>query len=251
MIGKNNPAIQTLTMVEAERLDVPQKLPTIPANSSDNIWRITKETLVDCMDGRFGQYFDEMIIIDCRFRYEYNGGHIDGAISLAPRSGSLVDTNLLDDLIPAKSHQMRTVICFYCEHSKYRAPIVAARVRSKDRLYNIERYPSLTYQHIYILDGGYSSFFQSHPDRCVPQEYVRMTDSAHRKLGGDEIDLLRQVTKSPKRRRSGLYATSNSPQKLEREIIEASAIPFEDVRLENRTGEACDAEKTKGQMIAE
>ncbi|KAI3564237.1 hypothetical protein IWW34DRAFT_812787 [Fusarium oxysporum f. sp. albedinis] len=201
MIGKNNPAIQTLTMVEAERLDVPQKLPTIPANSSDNIWRITKETLVDCMDGRFGQYFDDMIIIDCRFRYEYNGGHIDGAISLAPRSGSLVDTNLLDDLIPAKSHQMRTVICFYY--------------------------------------------------RCVPQEYVRMTDSAHRKLGGDEIHLLRQVTKSPKRRRSGLYATSISPQKLEREIIETSAIPFEDVRLENRTGEACDAEKTKGQMIAE
>ncbi|EGU86818.1 hypothetical protein FOXB_02665 [Fusarium oxysporum f. sp. conglutinans Fo5176] len=110
----NNPATQTLTMVDAERLDVPQKLPTIPANSSDNIWRITKETLVGCMDGQFDQYFDHMIIIDCRFRYEYNGGHIDGAISLAPRSGSLVDTNLLDDLISSKSHQMRTVICFYC-----------------------------------------------------------------------------------------------------------------------------------------
>ncbi|EGU81563.1 hypothetical protein FOXB_07924 [Fusarium oxysporum f. sp. conglutinans Fo5176] len=45
--------LQTLTMVDAERLDVPQKLPTIPANSSDNIWRITKETLVGCMDGQF------------------------------------------------------------------------------------------------------------------------------------------------------------------------------------------------------
>ncbi|KAI3570676.1 hypothetical protein IWW34DRAFT_812273 [Fusarium oxysporum f. sp. albedinis] len=213
MTGENNPTTQTLTMVDAERLDVPQKLPTIPANSSDNIWRITKETLVGCMDGQFDQYFDHMIIIDCRFRYEYNGGHIDGAISLAPRSGSLVDTNLLDDLIPSKSHQMRTVICFYY--------------------------------------GGYSSFFQSHPNRCVPQEYVRMTDNTHRKLGGDEIDLLRQVTKSPKRRRSGLYATSNSHQKLEREIIKTSPILFEDLRLDNRTGEACDAEKPKDQIIAE
>ncbi|KAJ0129935.1 Nitrogen assimilation transcription factor nirA [Fusarium oxysporum f. sp. albedinis] len=251
MTGENNPTTQTLTMVDAERLDVPQKLPTIPANSSDNIWRITKETLVGCMDGQFDQYFDHMIIIDCRFRYEYKGGHIDGAISLAPRSGSLVDTNLLDDLIPSKSHQMRTVICFYCEHSKYRAPIVAARVRSKDRLYNIDRYPSLTYHHIYILDGGYSNFFQSHPNRCVPQEYVRMTDSAHRKLGGDEINLLRQVTKSPKRRRSGLYATSNSDQKLEGEIIKTSPILFEDVRLDNHTAEACDAEKPEGQIISE
>ena len=39
---------------------------------------------------------------------------------------------------------------------------------------NADRYPSLTYPEVYILDGGYSSFFDDHRFRCFPQNYVEM-----------------------------------------------------------------------------
>lgn len=39
---------------------------------------ITPDTLTDLMAGRFEDRFDEVKIIDCRFPYEYVGGHIQG-----------------------------------------------------------------------------------------------------------------------------------------------------------------------------
>lgn len=37
----------------------------------------------------------------------------------------------------------------------------------------------LSYPEVYILDGGYSSFFEVHRARCFPQRYVGMDDKAH------------------------------------------------------------------------
>lgn len=44
---------------------------------------------------------------------------------------------------------------------------------------NAERYPQLTYPEVYILDGGYSSFFNNHRSRCFPQNYVEMGAKEH------------------------------------------------------------------------
>ena len=55
----------------------------------------------------------------------------------------------------------------------------AKHVRSQDRTYNVHRYPNLTYPEIYILDGGYSSFFNDHYLRCSPQNYVPMGAKEH------------------------------------------------------------------------
>ena len=35
------------------------------------------------------------------------------------------------------------------------------------------------YPEVYILDGGYSSFFMNHKYRCYPQNYVEMADKEH------------------------------------------------------------------------
>jgi M-phase inducer tyrosine phosphatase len=190
--------IQIPSIIEGDKLNHRQKIPTLPPMDTDSFPRITKETLLGCMDGQLGLHFDHIIIIDCRFRYEYDGGHIEGAVSLAPRFGSVVDTVVLDDLIPAKSNQGRTSICLYCEFSQYRAPLVAARIRSKDRQHDVERYPTLIYPDIYILDGGYNSFFKTYPNRCVPQAYIRMTDTAHQSVCEEELHRLRRATKSSK-----------------------------------------------------
>lgn len=55
----------------------------------------------------------------------------------------------------------------------------AAFIRKQDRTVNAIHYPKLSYPEVYILDGGYSSFFQNHRARCFPQNYVLMDDAAH------------------------------------------------------------------------
>lgn len=52
-------------------------------------------------------------------------------------------------------------------------------LRHKDRASNAHQYPKLTYPEVYILDGGYSSFFPDHKFRCYPQNYVEMADKEH------------------------------------------------------------------------
>jgi len=41
------------------------------------------------------------------------------------------------------------------------------------------QYPRLTYPEMYILEGGYSSFFKFHRSRCFPQNYVEMNATEH------------------------------------------------------------------------
>lgn len=52
-------------------------------------------------------------------------------------------------------------------------------LRHKDRACNAHQYPKLTYPEVYILDGGYSSFFMDHKLRCYPQNYVEMGAQEH------------------------------------------------------------------------
>jgi M-phase inducer tyrosine phosphatase len=46
-------------------------------------------------------------------------------------------------------------------------------------MFNGACYPQLTYPEVYILDGGYSSFFKNHRSRCYPQSYVEMDSREH------------------------------------------------------------------------
>lgn len=52
-------------------------------------------------------------------------------------------------------------------------------VREEDRKTNAHRYPQLSYPEVYILDGGYSAFYESHRERCYPQCWVKMDDEEH------------------------------------------------------------------------
>ncbi|KAK1757927.1 M-phase inducer phosphatase [Echria macrotheca] len=144
----------------------------LPEDQDDNIPRITKETMLDVLDGRYSAHFAHKIIIDCRFEYEYEGGHIDGAVNYN-------DKDLLADHLFRTPMEGRTLLIFHCEYSAHRAPIMARHIRAEDRTANAEHYPRLTYPEVYILDGGYSGFFADHRDRCQPQAYVAMNAAEH------------------------------------------------------------------------
>lgn len=151
---------------------------------TDTIPRITKETLVDVLDGKYYQHFDQKMVIDCRFEYEYDGGHIDGAVNYN-------DKELLTSQLFQTPMSGRTLLIFHCEYSAHRAPLMARHVRSEDRTVNAEFYPKLTYPEVYILDGGYSGFFAEHRCRCYPQEYVEMSDEAHQRTCEREMGRLK------------------------------------------------------------
>ena len=65
-------------------------------------------------------------IIDCRFDYEYNGGHIPGAVNI--NTTSAVEDLLLGPSLtkprPSVSGDTmkKTVLIFHCEFSVKRAP---------------------------------------------------------------------------------------------------------------------------------
>ncbi|KEY66150.1 hypothetical protein S7711_05320 [Stachybotrys chartarum IBT 7711] len=151
---------------------------------TDSIPRISKETLLDVLDGKYMDKFDQKMVIDCRFEYEYEGGHIDGAVNYNDKE--LLATQLLGTPMTG-----RTLLVFHCEYSAHRAPLMARHVRSQDRMANAEFYPKLSYPEVYILHGGYSAFFAAHRGRCFPPEYVEMSDAKHQRTCEREMGRLK------------------------------------------------------------
>ena len=164
------------------------KLPHFtPQDEPDSLPRITDTTLISVLDGDYNHLFDKVVIIDCRFEYEYEGGHIDGALNFCEK----------DQLAAAlfTESPANTLLIFHCEYSAHRAPLMAKFVRNEDRKNNAARYPFLNYPEVYILDGGYSAFYESHRTRCFPQNYLKMDAKEHENACERGMNKLRHRSK--------------------------------------------------------
>jgi M-phase inducer tyrosine phosphatase len=173
------------TVMDVDELHQPVLPHFFQEGQPDSIPRITKETLLEVLDGRFDCNYDQRMVIDCRFEYEFEGGHIDGAVNYN-------DKELLATQLFQASLLGNTLLIFHCEYSAHRAPIMARHVRKQDRATNAEFYPKLSYPEVYILDGGYSGFFSEHRERCFPQNYVEMDAKEHAYTCEREMGRLRQ-----------------------------------------------------------
>lgn len=161
--------LPSITDCEAQSPKLPHFFAEDP---SDNLPRISQETLIDVLDGKHHGEYDKLLIVDCRFEYEFNGGHIGGAVNFNDQAKL---ASQLFEIEPTP----RALLVFHCEYSAHRAPLMAKAVRQKDRTVNTDHYPNLTYPELYILDGGYSSFFRQSRERCFPQSYVEMGAKEH------------------------------------------------------------------------
>ncbi|KAJ8120629.1 hypothetical protein ONZ43_g2709 [Nemania bipapillata] len=159
-----------------------------PDGENDGIPRISRATFLDLLDGKYNESFNQKIVIDCRFEYEYDGGHIDGAINYNDKE--LLARHLFETPMEGK-----TILVFHCEYSVHRAPRMARFIRAEDRTINVEHYPHLTYPEVYILEGGYSDFFKLQRDRCYPQAYVEMDAEEHANTCERELGKLQQKRK--------------------------------------------------------
>uniref|UniRef100_A0A674ELZ2 M-phase inducer phosphatase n=1 Tax=Salmo trutta TaxID=8032 RepID=A0A674ELZ2_SALTR len=128
------------------------------------------------LEGKFSCLVESFVVVDCRYPYEYQGGHIKGALSL-PNTDKAVD-QLLSQRLKAHSPDKRLVLVLHCEFSSERAPRTCHLLRSVDRSMN--EYPALHYPELYVLKGGYRDFYHSHQEHCEPQSYCPMHHEDHR-----------------------------------------------------------------------
>ncbi|KAJ5160797.1 M-phase inducer phosphatase [Penicillium canariense] len=164
-----NAPLQSISDLESS--PIPQLPHFVPEDRADTLPRIDKSTLLELLHGKFNDRFDNIMVVDCRFEYEYDGGHIHGALNYNDKD------RLAGELFGAP--KARTALILHCEYSAHRAPIMAKYIRHHDRAVNVDSYPNLTYPDLYILDGGYSSFFAEHRAFCYPQNYVEMNANGH------------------------------------------------------------------------
>ncbi|XP_014747499.1 PREDICTED: M-phase inducer phosphatase 1 isoform X2 [Sturnus vulgaris] len=130
---------------------------------------IDSEMIVSVLTGKFESFIKQCVIIDCRYPYEYEGGHIKGAINLHMEEE--VENFLLKKPIQP-SENKRVIVVFHCEFSSERGPRMCRFVREQDRLSN--EYPNLHYPELYVLKGGYKDFFSRCQSFCEPQSYRPM-----------------------------------------------------------------------------
>lgn len=131
---------------------------------------ISPEMMMAVMSGKFKSLVERCVVIDCRYPYEYEGGHIKGAVNL-PMEQDLEEYLLKTPIVPV-SVEKRVILIFHCEFSSERGPRMCRFVREKDRMRN--EYPSLHYPELYVLKGGYKDFFPKFQIHCEPQAYRPM-----------------------------------------------------------------------------
>lgn len=141
-----------------ERLSVPH----FTSKDHNPIKRISADTLVQMIDGAYRSVLDEVIIIDCRFDYEYLGGHIRGSINLGDQQKCKERLFSESALMKDGVNTIRRCLVFHCEYSAQRGPKMASFVRQFDREYNGLNYPKLVYPEVYVLEGGYKCFFETY-----------------------------------------------------------------------------------------
>ncbi|XP_022915194.1 M-phase inducer phosphatase-like [Onthophagus taurus] len=185
-------------------------LPLVSGKHSD-LKSINPSTLVGLMKGEFQNRVASFKVVDCRFPYEYEGGHISGAINLYTKE-QIMDELLhskIEENSPVGAHEdhRRHILVFHCEFSSERGPNLLRFLRKVDRNHNMKFYPYLHFPEIYLLHGGYKNFYEEHPDLCDPNSYLPMLHPNHEK----DLRFFRSKSKTfnkDNRSKSGLKSLS-------------------------------------------
>lgn len=162
-------------------LSKPCALPCLMAGTRHNdLKTISGDTLARLIQGEFVEQLGTgggYEIIDCRYPYEFLGGHIQGARNLYTR-------DQIKEAFPSLTHKEeeagRRIYVFHCEFSSERGPRLLRYLRNRDRVEHASSYPTLDYPELYLLHGGYKEFHSSHGDLCDPSDYVPMLTPAYK-----------------------------------------------------------------------
>ena len=198
------PAAATGGGYHSHRLPAVSSADNVPCVSCAYVASLLSDVSGSC--ARFG--FSRIRIIDCRFQYEYDGGHIKGAEWLAnhtdldgllaystqlsaaehadaaastaatvPSSAasSTASSRSPSPLVSPRgvcgsvSYPLLECVILHCEFSRHRAPAVYRSLRRRDRELNgVERFPALYLPELYVMQAGYAQFHIAHAQLCEP-----------------------------------------------------------------------------------
>ena len=160
--------------------------------------------MMQVLRGEYGKF----LIIDCRFGFEYKGGHFKSAINITDpdhleellfrgHTVSDIDSHVLSlrskfnadgELLKyAFSNPKSLIIIFHCEYSQKRGPRMYRHLRHLDRMAHEHNYPELYYPNMYVLEKGYKGFWEDvcacdcaiGAEFCEPNQYVPMNDEQY------------------------------------------------------------------------
>uniref|UniRef100_A0A2K6S5N8 M-phase inducer phosphatase n=1 Tax=Saimiri boliviensis boliviensis TaxID=39432 RepID=A0A2K6S5N8_SAIBB len=153
-------------------------LPTVSGKHQD-LKYVNPETVAALLLGKFQGLIEKFYVIDCRYPYEYLGGHIQGALNLYSQE-ELFNFFLKKPIVPLDT-QKRIIIVFHCEFSSERGPRMCRSLREEDR--SLNQYPALYYPELYILkEYTVKSGACGEPtlELCEPQSYCPMHHQDHK-----------------------------------------------------------------------
>eukprot|EP00013_Stygamoeba_regulata_P020949 CAMPEP_0177649998 /NCGR_PEP_ID=MMETSP0447-20121125/11695_1 /TAXON_ID=0 /ORGANISM="Stygamoeba regulata, Strain BSH-02190019" /LENGTH=1001 /DNA_ID=CAMNT_0019152813 /DNA_START=273 /DNA_END=3278 /DNA_ORIENTATION=- len=162
-----------MTLMPDSELDVELILPFEKACPSP---LISVHTMKALLEGEFANALDSFAVIDCRYPYEFEGGHIKGAVNVW-RADHLRQRFLETT---ARQGRKQTAFIFHCEFSSERAPRLCKLLREWDRNLNALNYPQLYYPQLYVLKDGYKEFHRHFPMWCTPSLYRPMNAAEFR-----------------------------------------------------------------------
>jgi M-phase inducer tyrosine phosphatase len=116
--------------------------------------RISADTFCTLVDQHHPN-FKKLIVVDCRTKREYDGGHIKGAIRRHPFEGAFY-------WLYNEIYDPQTLIIFHCEFSAWRAPESIKMFTQQHAAAG--RDPATL--HAFVLNGGYSEFWPAHKEYC-------------------------------------------------------------------------------------
>ncbi|EPQ32358.1 uncharacterized protein PFL1_00554 [Pseudozyma flocculosa PF-1] len=212
----------------------------------DGLMRISSHTLTDLLRGRFDDQITSYNVVDCRFGYEYEGGHVPGAINLSTMEkvksyflvpdqgrhagGKPLPIRSQSGKADSSGNPRKHVIVFHCEFSCKRAPSMALALRQADRAM-AQDYPNCHFPEIYVLQGGYCEYFRTYPTVCEPQQYIQMDDPRYQDRRSAELNGFR---KQFARHRSFTYGEGKGNQGgRTRSYLGNPSIQEEDLSLED------------------
>ena len=115
--------------------------------------------LGDMLCGHFSHIDPSRIyVFDCRYPYEFDGGHVQGATNLGHKhefEEFFFNPDAVARLGP------NAIIVLHCEFSSKRAPRLWKHLRNWDRASNV--YPHLSFPQLFLLKGGYKEFYATRP----------------------------------------------------------------------------------------
>merc|ERR1719180_202716 len=154
--------------------DTPDVLPDgsrlycLPSVSHNQHRAITAHTMAEVLEGRYNNQIRSVRVIDCRYKFEFDGGHIRGAENW--QHGE--DDDFLNGFLPPLKPPLAKAPASYdaatqnSEEESKRGPDYCTKLRTKDRNVNKDVYPGLHYPEVYLLHKGYKEFWTNHPDLC-------------------------------------------------------------------------------------